>query len=56
MANKSIYKSIYLNDELDDLLIAQAEIEESSASRLIRIALRQMLGEPTPDRFEVESP
>lgn len=40
MAQKT-YRTFYLNDELDRLLVKQAEKHQSSVSRLVRLAVEQ---------------
>lgn len=38
---KKTFRTIYLNDELDSLLVKQAEKHQSSVSRLVRIAVER---------------
>lgn len=40
---KKTFRTIYLSDELEEILQKQAEKEQSSVSRLVRIALQKHL-------------
>jgi hypothetical protein len=43
MGKRTILRTVYMHEDLDNLLVKCAEQQCSSASRLVRIALKQFL-------------
>jgi predicted transcriptional regulator len=52
---KKTFRTIYINDELEELLQKRAEEEQSSISRLVRIALQKHLSAGTVKTEELRA-